>query len=72
MHGTSKKTGQPYDGTIIYVTCEDSEVDGLVAAEKYIPSDLYTYDDFAINGEYEFKYDVGLSGYSRLVSITEI
>lgn len=57
LSGTSKKTGKPYDSTIVHVSCKKNGVDGLAAETIWLDAKSFPVENIAVGQPYNVDRD---------------
>lgn len=57
LKGTSKKTGQPFDATLVHVTYVKKGCEGKACDSIFVSSDICDFSDIIVDGIYHADYD---------------
>ena len=57
LSGTSRKTGNPFNNSVVYVTCPQSGVDDLTVDSLWLDANQYPIDTIKIGSTYDVDRD---------------
>ena len=57
MTGTNKKTGKPYDNTVVHFLCKNPYVRGEIGDRVFLNPDEYPPDSIALGTVYDLDRD---------------
>lgn len=66
LNGTSRKTGKPYDFTVVHFNITQFGVEGLSACTLNIGNELIAYNDIHLGVEYIIEFDF----HGRVVKVS--
>lgn len=57
MKGTSKKTGNPYDGSLVHITFKKARCAGFAVESLFVDSSLARFNNIEVSKEYDLDRD---------------
>lgn len=58
LNGTSRKTGNPYDFSVVHFNCTQSGVEGLSATTVNLGREIIAYNDIRVGEDYDLEFGV--------------
>lgn len=57
LKGTSKKTGQPFDATLVHVSYDKKGCEGVACDSIFVSTDICDFSDIIVGEVYHADYD---------------
>jgi hypothetical protein len=57
IQGVSKKTGNPYDNTIVHVTYPESGIDGNAVDRVFLDAKVFPVESLVVGATYDLEYN---------------